>query len=60
MLTFGKPKALPQQDFTGVEQPHGLVTYDGKAVVMEVPPPPTRMEQPQLRDDVAMFSVPPG
>jgi hypothetical protein len=57
-LTLGKPKAQPQKHFPGIEQPHGLVTDDGKAVVVEIPPPPTRMEQPQLGDDVATLTVP--
>src|SRR3954469_17914346 len=59
-FTLGAPKAQPEKHFPGIEQPHRLVTDDGKAVVAEIPPPPTRMKQPQLGNDISALAVSSG
>src|SRR4051794_26236329 len=59
-FTLGAPKAQPEKHFPGIEQPHRLVTDDGKAILAEIPPPPTRMKQPQLGDDIPPFAVSSG
>src|SRR5262245_48688629 len=41
----------------GVEEAHRLVQDDVETVGAEVAPPPARMEQPRLRDDISPFAV---
>jgi len=53
----GKSQSLPEQHFAGVEQAHRLVADNDERVALKIAAPPARMEQPQLRHDIAAFAM---
>src|SRR6185312_12083229 len=60
----GQPRALlerpsgTQHEVAGVEDPQRLVAHDLEAVLLEVPTPGGRVEQPELADHDPALAVP--
>src|SRR5262249_50838102 len=59
-FALGQSQAQPQQDLAGIKQVYRPLGEDSKTVVLEIPSPPTGMEQPQSRNDVPARPMPTG
>ena len=55
---IGKAETQAQQHLAGIKESHRLIAYDGKPILLEIPPPPLWMEQPKLGNDISTLPVP--